>query len=263
MRETRSIFNFKVDHMTLLVDPRMYKAAYAIFRVVFGVPKDGIIYEKRRRWPGSDREASMTFAVQIGEGAKGQMPDIGKTVIAVVQPSEPASSPSHVRRMLEEHNAAAHWQHIALSVDDLPAFHGHAAARGVNFITPIMHDEREDLLQVFSGEWCLPGAKPSGLFFEFVQRNPTPETLKRISQGDRQAWFRDRTFLGLYEEKEREYQSGAVTPFIDFDLLRVISALLEARDVWQITEEDIARVETTMRKYAASRKPSQAAAAEA
>jgi hypothetical protein len=248
--ETAAGFNFTVDHMTLLVAPGMYKVAYAIFRIVFGVPKKGIIYEKRRKWPGEEHAVSMTFAAEIGGGPAPLHSELVKTVIAVVQPSEPQDRPSHVRRMLQEHGATAHWQHIALKVDDLLAFHRHALAHGVNFITPILHDEREDLLQVFSGEWYLPESNPTGLFFEFVQRDPSPETIKKIAGMDREAWFRDKAFTGLYEEKEKEYQSDRVVPFIDFDLARAINGLIGQKEPWSITEEDLEKVEKTMSQYA-------------
>ena len=42
--------NFQVDHMTLLLQPRLYSVAYAIFRVVFGVQAADILYDKRKEW---------------------------------------------------------------------------------------------------------------------------------------------------------------------------------------------------------------------
>src|SRR3989338_7829000 len=148
--------SFQVDHMTLLVKPQMYKVAYALFRIIFGVKREDILYEKRKEWVKGQGEVSMTFAARIGKGAIGGE-SLQNTIIAVVQPSEPLSQPSHVRRMLEDHSATAHWQHIALRVPDLLAFHHHAQEHGVNFITPILKDQDEDLIQVFSGEWFAPG----------------------------------------------------------------------------------------------------------
>lgn len=246
----RPYLNLAVDHMTFLVEPRFYNVTYALFRVVFGVGPEGIIYEKRRSWPGEDREMSMTFAARIGEGAvkKG----LGQSIIAVVQPSEPARQPSHVRQILKNRGGSAHWQHIALRTPDLPAFHRHALERGVNFITPLLKDAEEDLIQVFSGEWNLPGAGPSGIFFEFVQRNPGAALLKKLS-ARREAWFRDKTFLGLYQEKENEYQSGRVAPFIDQALFERIESLVGAKALWEIAEKDLAAVEAAMLEYARPR----------
>lgn len=253
MARTKHEFqNFKVDHMTLLVKPEMYGVAYTLFQVVFGVNDRDILYNKTKEWVPGEGERSMTFAAMIGNQPK-ESKDVDKTIIAVVQPTEPKNTPSHVRRMLDDHKAAAHWQHIALRTNDLLAFHKHAEERGVNFITPILKDEEDDLIQVFSGEWYFPGIIPSAMFFEFVQRNPTPAALKRLEERNRESWFQDKTFMGLYGEKEKEYQSGKVTPFIDFDLFHEISNFLGKREVYEIKEADIDAVEKIMIQYAASR----------
>ena len=54
--------NLTVDHMTLLLDPEMYDVMYLVFRTVFGVAREDLLYERRR--PGADGkgEVSMTFA---------------------------------------------------------------------------------------------------------------------------------------------------------------------------------------------------------
>lgn len=250
MNTTRPSFcNFQVDHMTLLLQPQLYNVAYVLFRVVFGVPPEEILYEKRKAWKPGTQEDSMTYAVRIGQGAS-KMEEMNNTVIAVVQPSEPKSMSSHVREMLNSHKAAAHWQHIALRTDDLLAFHEHAKALGINFITPILKDDGEDLIQVFSGEWFFPEISPSGMFFEFLQRNPTPELMKKIEEHNRESWFRDETFLGLYGEKEKEYQSGNVTPFIDFKLFQALYERVGNKKMWEIGDKDIQEAETVMREYA-------------
>ena len=240
-----SFLNFQVDHMTLLLQPKLYKVAYALFQIIFGVESKDLLYEKRKEWVKGEGEKSLTFAVCIGEGASSD-PNLNKTIVAVVQPSEPASQPSHVRDMLDKHKAAAHWQHIALRTPDLLAFHKHAIERGVNFITPILKDDADDLIQVFSGEWFFPGMPPSGMFFEFLQRSPTAEHMKIVEQQNREMWFRDKTFLGLYGEKEGEYQSGKVTPFIDEDLFNAIYDKLKEKEIWEITASDIDAVEKLM-----------------
>ena len=244
--------NLVVDHMTFLVEPRFYKVAYALFRIIFGVDSRDILYEKRRRWPGAAKEESMTFAARIGEAEKTR--GLGQSIIAVVQPSEPKGQKSHVRDMLKNRGGSAHWQHIALRTPDLLAFHRHAAERGVNFITPILKDAEEDLIQVFSGEWILPGRPPSGIFFEFVQRNPDRGLLKKLADANRQSWFRDKTFLGLYQEKETEYRSGKVAPFIAPKLFSRIEKTLAPKALWEITEKDIARIEKLMKSFARGRK---------
>jgi len=241
--------NLVVDHMTFLVEPRFYKVTYALFRVVFGVPPEDVIYNKRRQWPGEKEEASMTFAARVGRYE--QDPSLNASMIAVVQPTEPAKQRSHVREILKNRGGSAHWQHIALRTPDLLAFHEHCLERGVNFITPILKDGDEDLIQVFSGEWKLPGATPSGIFFEFVQRSPNPELLSKIEK--RQQFFRDKTFLGLYDEKEKEYQSGKVVPFIDDALFEKIEKALGPVKVWEIGERELEGVERLMIDYARPR----------
>ena len=258
MPARKSFLNFQVDHMTLLLRRELYPVAYLIFRNVFGTGKDGILYEKRRPADAAQKETSMTFAVNIGSGTVGGEA-FNNTIIAVVQPSEPSTQRSHVREMLDSHAAAAHWQHIALRTPDLLAFHAHALARGVNFITPILVDESEDLIQTFSGEWYFPGSRPSALFFEFVQRDPSPDHLRLLEEHNREAWFRDKTFLGLYNEKEREYQSGAVTPFIDPELFERLRALVGDRQVFEIGEETVARADAMMLEYGQARRVRQAA----
>ena len=251
-----SFLNFQVDHMTMHVDPKMYNAVYLLFRNLFGVSNDDVIYEKRKEWVKGQGEESMTFAVRVGHGIIGD-PSLNNIIFAIVQPSEPANIPSHSRDLLLKHNTTAHWQHVALRTNDLLAFHSYAIDRGVNFITPIMRDQDEDVIQVFSGEWYLPHTSPSGLFFEFVQRNPTPELLKKIEEHNRECWFRDKTFLGLYQEKEKENQTGFVTPFIDFDLFNQILVMVKNKKLWEITEEDTQNAEKIMLEYVRRNKKSQ------
>jgi hypothetical protein len=245
MKNEKDFLNFQVDHMTLLLRPELYKVAYLIFKVIFGVRPEDLLYEKRRRWQEDGDESSMTFAVRIGRGAHPD-PELNNTIIAVVQPSEPETQPSHVRQMLDGHESAALWQHIALRTPDLLTFHEHALKRGVRFITPILKDDEDNLIQVFSGEWYFPGTKPSGMFFEFVERNPSEANLKEIQAKNQETWFRDKTFLGLYGEKQREYDSGEVTPFISFELFDALYNEFRGKQIWEIRDEDVARAEEIM-----------------
>jgi hypothetical protein len=247
-----NFLNFKVDHMTLLVQPEMYNVAYVIFRTVFGCTPEHLLYEKRKEWVPGEGEKSLTYAMQVGQGGESKA-ELDNTMIAVVQPSEPKQMQSHVREMLDQHRAAAHWQHIALRTPDLLAFHKHAEELGVNFITPVLRDESEDVIQVFTGEWFYPGSPASGMFFEFLQRNPTPELLQKLADRNRESWFNDKTFLGLYGEKETEYRSGKVKPFIDPELFEKIYGLLKDKKVWEITEKDVATAEGFMREHARNR----------
>ena len=239
--------NFTVDHMTLLLHPKLYSVAYTAFRIIFGATPDDLLYEKRRPL-GGGKEISMTFANRIGQWESKAKQEPLNTIIAVVQPSEPAHEPSHVREMLDGHKSVAHWQHIALRTPDLISFHKHATERGVQFITPILKDEHENLIQVFSGEWYFPGSPASGLFFEFLQRDPSNDELAEIQRQNKQSWFRDETFLGLYDEKETEYRSGKVTPFISEELFEAISKKIGTKQVWEITEDDLSEIEALMIK---------------
>lgn len=247
MKTKPKFMNFTVDHMTLLLSPRLYNVAYCAFRILFGTTPDDLLYEKRRKI--KDDEISMTFATRIGEWD--HKDEYLTTVIAVVQPSEPANQPSHVREMLDGHESVAHWQHIALRTPDLISFHKHCIDRGVNFVTPILKDEHENLIQVFSGEWVVPGSKPSGMFFEFLQRDPSSDEVARVQRETQQTWFRDQTFLGLYDEKEREYQSGKVLPFLPDELFEALSKKIADKQVWQISEKDLEEIEELMLEYGA------------
>lgn len=240
-----SFQNFQVDHMTLMLQPRLYNVAYVAFNVIFGVTPENLLYEKRKEWVEGQGEQSLTFAVQVGQGQKDDKAQT-KTIFAVVQPSEPLTQPSHVRTMLDSHNSAALWQHIALRTTDLLAFHRFAMERGVQFITPILKDDHDDLIQVFSGEWYYPGIRPSGMFFEFVQRRPSQDSLLAIQEANRELWFRDKTFLGLYGEKEKEYQSGNIVPFLDFALFEKIEKELTGLKLWEISPEIIQKCEDLM-----------------
>ncbi|MBI4370817.1 MAG: hypothetical protein HY552_00820 [Elusimicrobia bacterium] len=245
--------NFVVDHMTFLVEPGLYKTTYALFKLVLGVGPADVIYEKRRPLPGG-KQVSMTFAARVGRDKDGRVPN--QAIIAVVQPSEPKEQSSHVRTMLANRGGGCLWQHIALRTPDLIGFHQYARERGVNFITPILKDADEDLIQVFSGEWMLPGGSPTAVFFEFVQRDPSPALLKQIESGaNRQAWFRDKTFLGLYGEKENEYRGGRITPFIDDALHRRMAEILEPYQLWEIDDAVLNKAEAAMLEYGAARKP--------
>ncbi len=248
-----SFQNFQVDHMTLLLQPQLYKVSYCLFKIIFGVGPDGLLYEKRKEWTPGKGEESMTFAVCVGQGGSKDA-DLNKTIFAVVQPSEPKTQSSHVREMLDSHSQAAHWQHVALRTDDLLSFYKFALDRGVQFITPILKDDHENLIQVFSGEWYFPGIKPSGMFFEFLQRKPSDASLQAIEAENRESWFRDKTFMGLYGEKEREYQTNNVTPFVDFELFGLITREIEAKKLWEITEADLVKIEQIMLDFTAKKK---------
>lgn len=239
-----AFMNFTVDHMTLLLHPKLYTVAFAVFRLIFGTTPDDLLYEKRRKLKDG-KEVSMTFATRIGEW-QAQARDPLNTIIAVVQPSEPMDQSSHVREMLDGHQQVAHWQHIALRTPDLISFYEHAMKRGVQFVTPILKDEEENLIQVFSGEWFFPGSKASGLFFEFLQRDPSDSELAQLQKANKQSWFRDETFMGLYGEKEKEYQSGKVRPFLTDELFNAISKKLEGKQVWDITETDLKEIDAMM-----------------
>ena len=244
--------NFIVDHMTFLVDPELYKTTYALFRIVLGVAREDLIYEKRSTWPGQKKSASMTFASRIGVERNPAIPN--QAVIAVVQPTEPKNRGSHVRSMLKNRGGGSHWQHIALRTPDLLGFHAFCLERGVNFITPILKDAQDDLIQVFSGEWMVPGGRPTATFFEFVQRDPSPELLRQLeTASNREAWFRDKTFLGLYGEKEKEYRRKKVTPFIDDALSKRIAARLKGLEVWEVGDDLLDKIEADMLNYAAAK----------
>jgi hypothetical protein len=252
--------NFIVDHMTFLVEPDLYKTTYALFRIIFGVSKEDLIYEKRSNWPGQKKPASMTFASRLGVESNARVP--AQTIVAVVQPTEPKGKSSHVRTMLKNRGGGCHWQHIALRTPDLVAFHRFALARGVNFITPILKDADEDLIQVFSGEWMVPGGKPTATFFEFVQRDPSAELLKQLeTSSNREAWFRDKTFLGLYGKKEQEYQRGKAVPFIDDALSKKIAARLKGHEVFEVEEAQLEKIEADMLEHAAASRRKTAARA--
>lgn len=253
MSSKPNFMNFAVDHMTLLLHPKQYNVAYVIFRIIFGTTPEDLLYEKRRTDKETHKEVSMTFANRIGEWQSGARDPLS-TIIAVVQPSEPLHQPSHVRTMLDSHQQVAHWQHIALRTPDLIAFYNHALERGVQFVTPILKDEHENLIQVFSGEWYFPGSKPSAMFFEFLQRDPSSDELAEIQKQNKQTWFRDETFLGLYDEKEREYQSCNVRPFLSEALFNKIYDRVGKKQVWEISETEIKDIEQLMIQHAAQNK---------
>ncbi len=248
-----SFQNFQVDHVTLLLQPQLYNVSYCLFKIIFGVGPNDLLYEKRKEWVPGQGEESMTYAVCVGQGSSADA-DLNKTIFAVVQPSEPKSQSSHVRQMLDSHSQAAHWQHIALRTEDLLSFHKFALDRGVQFITPILKDDHDNLIQVFSGEWYFPGIQSSGMFFEFLQRKPSDAAVAALEAENRESWFRDKTFLGLYGEKEREYQTGKVTPFVDFELFGLISREIEGKKLWEIGDADLERIEKIMLKFAAEKK---------
>ncbi|MGE4130404.1 MAG: hypothetical protein AB7F86_02135 [Bdellovibrionales bacterium] len=241
--------NFKVDHMTLLVSPSLYNVSYLIFRTIFGCEPIHMIYEKRKKWSRDTEEKSLTFAMQVGNHPEAAS-ELDAVNIAVVQPSEPGDQSSHVRTILSQRGSEAHWQHIALRTPDLIAFHKHASDRGVNFITPILRDDSDDVIQVFTGEWFSPSGRPSGMFFEFLQRSPSPELLSKIADKNRESWFNDKTFLGLYGEKEREYLEDRVVPFIDPELYHQIHPLVARSNLWEISESTVNTAEEIMLRYA-------------
>ncbi len=106
---------------------------------------------------------------------------------------------------------------------------------------------------MFSGEWYFPGSPASGMFFEFLQRDPSPQQVKMLADRNREAWFRDKTFLGLYGEKENEYRSGKVTPFLPEKLFEQIYERVGHKKVFEITDADMNDCEQAMMKFAASK----------
>ncbi|WP_413294930.1 hypothetical protein ACLSU7_07460 [Bdellovibrio sp. HCB185ZH] len=250
MKQKPAFMNFAVDHMTMLFHPNLYKLSYVVFRNIFGTTPDDLLYEKKRKGKDGAKDVSMTYATRVGAWEP-KAGDPLNTIFALVQPSEPKDQPSHVRQMLDGHENTAHLQHVALRTPDLIAFHKHMVERGVQFVTPILKDDHENLIQVFSGEWYLPGAKPSGFFFEFLQRDPSDDELATIQKANKQSWFRDETFLGLYDEKEREYQSGNVLSFLPKDVMEALLKYLEGKEVYEITEADLEACDKIMIDMAA------------
>jgi hypothetical protein len=245
MAQKPAFMNFAVDHMTMLLHPKLYTLSYAVFRIIFGTTPDDLLYEKKRAGKNGEKDVSMTYATRVGSWTPKEKDPL-HTIFAIVQPSEPANQPSHVRQMLDGHENVAHLQHVALRTPDLISFHKHCVERGVQFVTPILKDDHENLIQVFSGEWFLPGSKPSGFFFEFLQRDPSNDELATIQKANKQSWFRDETFLGLYDEKEREYQSGNVLSFLSAELFNAIMEKIGHKQVFEITETDLKDVEQLM-----------------
>ena len=250
--ENKPLFlNFTPDHTALLLTPKMYNVYYLIFRIIFGAE---LVYTVPETGDTESGDRSMTFAINIGTSGANEAVELRNTLLAVIQPSEAADKPSHVRSMLAEHNAEALWQHFALRVPDLFAFHNYAVKRGVNFITPILEGEKKDLFQVFSGELFSPSSQRSALFFEFIQRELTLEMRKRLAEHNRETFFRDKTFLGLYDEKEAEYQSDNVTPFIDHKLFEKLYDMVGHLQLWDITEEMVDVAEQCMLDYTKTKK---------
>lgn len=249
-QKTRSSFlNLSFDHVTLLLAPHLYRVYHLVFQILFG---DDIVYHKRKQWTPVSSEKSLTFALRIGSDKPHENATFKNSVLAVVQPTEPFLASSHVRAMLEQHSTSALIQHIALRTDDLLTLYTHLSDRGVNFITPILDDAEENLLQVFTGELFFspdisPG--PSAVFFEFVQRHADSAFRKRLTENNRETFFRDTTFLGLYEVKEREYQIGRVKPFMDEKLFRRVDAIVGTREPWEIQSKDLEEVENAMLDY--------------
>ncbi|QDK38708.1 hypothetical protein [Bdellovibrio sp. NC01] len=253
----KPFMNFTIDHTTMLFHPNLYRLSYVVFRIIFGTTPDDLLYEKKRKGQNGEKDVSMTYATRVGTWEPKERDPL-PTIFAIVQPSEPANQPSHVREMLDGHSNVAHVQHLALRTPDLLGFYEHCLERGVQFVTPILKDDHENLIQVFSGEWFLPGGKSSGFFFEFLQRDPSDKELEIIQKANKQTWFRDETFLGLYAEKEREYQSGKVRSFLSEELFNAIIAKLGDKQVYEITEDDLAAIEKLMIETTAKAKAAKA-----
>jgi len=274
--------NFEHDHATIHVDPILYNVFYLLLRTLLCVPRDrsGIVYDVEMSWR-DDHKESMTYAANLGGawtkkdeeqfnalrellGAdtstlrcfwekfyeyfkqKREADMLRNMMVAIVQPSEPADMFSHVRQILDEHSTCAHVQHLALKTPDIRGFHNHAVARGAQFVTPLLYDEKNDLVQVFGGELYHPRSETaSGLFLEFVERRPNPE-LREEGTRNRELFFRDKTFLSLYGYKQAEYESKKIVPFILPELFRELYTVVGSKKFWDITEDDVAVAEKLM-----------------
>lgn len=274
--------NFEHDHSTLHVDPILYNVFYLLLRIHLCVPagRDGIVYDVQMKWR-DDHTESMTYAANLGgawtekdeeqfralEQLMGADPrtlqgfwakfyayfkqkresDILRNMmLAVVQPSERSDMASHVRQTLDEHSTCAHVQHIAFKTPDIRGFYEYAIARGAQFVTPLLYDEKNDLIQVFAGELYHPWSKkPSALFPEFVERRPNPE-LREEGRNNREIFFRDGTFLSLYGYKQAEHESGNIVPYFPPELFRELYALVGHKKWWDITEDDVVLAEKLM-----------------
>lgn len=275
--------NFEHDHTTVDVDPILYNVFYLyVLRILLCVPADrsGIVYDVPMKWRDNHTE-SMTYAANLGgtwtdadeeqfkrleqvfeadmetpQGfwvqfyeyfkQKREADMLRNMMLALVQPSEPSDMFSHIRQILDRHSTSAHVEHIALKTPDLRAFYAHALARSAQFVTPILYDEKNDLVQVFGGEFFHPWSKtPSGLFLEFVERRPNPE-LRKEGITNREVFFRDKTFLALYGYKQTEYESKAVVPFIPPEMFRELHVLVGSKKWWDIAEDDVVIAEKLM-----------------
>lgn len=275
--------NFEWDHGTTIMDSALYPVFYFFLRIILCVPADrtGIVYDVQTNWRDGHTE-SMTYAAKLGgvwtdkdeEQFKALKRLVGSnidttflyelgrfyeyfkqkreadllrnTLLAAVQPSEPSDMASHVRQMLTQHSACAHVQHLAFKTPDLRGFYDHAMARGVQFVTPILYDDKNDLAQIFTGEFFHPWIEtPSAFFFEFVERHPNADLVKEGTE-NREVFFRDKTFLSLYGYKQAEYESGNIVPIFSFPLFRELHALVGHKKFWEITENDVLAAEKLM-----------------
>jgi hypothetical protein len=247
---TRKPFqNLVVDHITTLCHPSFYPIMYIIDRVIFGVPKEGIIYHIPDPDTAKPDSRSLTYAASLGKLTRLSVFD--QTLSARVQPGDPDVPSAHVWRMLEGKYSSrgVHTQHIAYRSKDVCTLVEHARSYGMNFVTPLCHEEDQNFIQIFTGEFYGPETEP-GTFLEFVQREVDAEVLRRVEECNRETFFRDRAFMQIFQAKEDEEKTGIISPILDFELQALLNTkVVRGRQVPRF-EDDLELAAEIMQQYA-------------
>lgn len=98
-----------------------------------------------------------------------------------------------------------------------------------------------------------PGIRSSGMFLNSFKED---QVLIAFWQSRKQtaSYGLEIKHSRLYGEKEREYQSGNVTPFLDFALFEKIENEIKGLKIWEITPDHIQRCEDMMIDFTKKKK---------
>ncbi len=252
--------------MTLLTEPELYKITYALFprrlrrrprghhlreapALARGPAGEAILHDLRL-----DARRALREAASKSSNADASSPSSSR-------PSPPTQQRPTCATILEEQRRRLPLAaHRSADRRTSMAFHRQfALERGVNFITPILKDADEDLIQVFSGEWMVPGGPPDRLL---LRVRPAGRPERRAAEAARGNRVQPRGLLPGQDLPRPLRREGARVPERQDTPVHRRGALpanasrrgSKGLEVFEIEDSLLEQVEADMKEHAASRR---------
>ncbi|MFB6350174.1 MAG: hypothetical protein ABEK29_00060 [Bradymonadaceae bacterium] len=214
LQELFDRFTLKLDHSAICTNSAN-ELSYVFLRALTG----GDVKYRAPDVAGDDPEAKSSMkTAAIALGDTDEHPDA-----AYMAPVEgiDGEEQSQVNHFIEQTGEC--FQHIALRIEGGPIdeYRELTEKLGVNYITPLLYDEGDNLLQMFTGSLFRSSNPAAGPFIEINQRMD-------MTDKDREH-FNHQTVQGLYSSIENLQLEDEQNWIIDFDKIP---------EDWDVFDED-------------------------